>query len=517
MTVAVPGTAFDQRASAFDATWRPHAALLAGMWAALLILFAGDVGDLTAIYWTNTTFGHCLFIAPVVGWLVWQRRRELALVPPAAWWPGLIVVAGGGFAWLIGEAASVALFRHLGLVVMLQGSVIALLGPNVTRALLFPLAYMIFLVPFGEGLEGPLQDLTVTILMPLLHLFGVPAQVDGVLITTPNGWFEVAEACSGAKFVIAMIAYGALVANVCYVSWARRAAFMVVALVVPMLANGLRAFGTVYAAYLTSVEQATGYDHIVYGWVFFGAVMAGVMAIGWKWFDRDPDAPWFDALQLQARWPGTARTAAGVAAAGLFVASLFLAWGAAIASRADPLPAAVGLPQVAGWHQVPASRRASWTPNFPGADHSLAGRYADGMDAQVDLAIAIYGSQHEGKELVGFGQGAIRENDKWVRIEDLPELDGGKALRMTAQGTDGAPVEREVVTWYRVGDVLTGSDNRVKAETLKARLLGGPQRAVAVLVSAERDDALPTRAAIKRFIAALGPVERVADKIAGGD
>src|SRR3546814_1770554 len=91
-----------------------------------------------------------------------------------------------------------------------------------------------------------------------------------------------------------MIAYGTLVANVCYVSWSRRAAFMVMALVVPVLANGLRAFGTIYAAHITSVEPATGYDHIVYGWIFFGLVMAAVLAIGWKWFDRDPRARWFD-------------------------------------------------------------------------------------------------------------------------------------------------------------------------------------------------------------------------------
>lgn len=517
MTIAFADRAFDTASSGFDATWKRHAALLAGTWAALLILFHRDVGDLAAIYWTNTTFGHCLFIAPVVGWLVWQRRRELALVPPAAWWPGLAIVAGGALTWLLGDAAGVALFRHLGLVVMLQGAGVALLGPNVARALLFPLAYMIFLVPFGEGLEGPLQDLTVAILMPLLHLFGVPAQVDGVLITTPNGWFEVAEACSGAKFVIAMIAYGVLVANVCFVSWTRRAGFMTVALTVPMIANGLRAFGTVYAAYLTSVEQATGYDHIVYGWVFFGAVMAGVMAIGWRWFDRDPDAPWFDAAKLQARWTGSAALPAVVALTGLFVVSLSLAWSGAIAARADVLPAKVVPPVVPGWRQMPSSSRAEWKPNFPGADHFVMRRYADGMGAQVDLVLAVYGSQREGKELVGFGQGAIRENDKWVRIEDLPELDGGTALRMTAQGTMGAPVEREVVTWYRVGDTLTGSDNRVKAETLKAKLLGGRQRAVAVLVSAEKDEALPTRAAIKRFVAALGPVERVADRAAGGD
>src|SRR3546814_8665397 len=72
-----------------------------------------------------------------------------------------------------------ALARQLGLVMMLQGAVVTLLGPAVARGLLFPLIYAVFLVPFGESLEGPLQDVTVAMIMPLLHLFGVPAAVDG--------------------------------------------------------------------------------------------------------------------------------------------------------------------------------------------------------------------------------------------------------------------------------------------------------------------------------------------------
>lgn len=516
MTAAAPAAGLASRDRAADAVWRRHALLLPGVWAALLLLFHRDVGDLVKIYWTNTTFGHCLFVAPVVAWLIWQRRRELELVVPAAWWPGLVPVAGGAFAWLLGDAAGVALFRHLGLVVMMQGAVIAVLGPNVVRALLFPLCYMIFLVPFGDGLEGPLQTLTVNILVPLLDLADVPAQVDGVLITTPNGYFEVAEACSGAKFVIAMIAYGTLVANVCFVSWTRRVAFMAVALIVPILANGLRAFGTVYMAYLTSVETATGYDHIIYGWVFFGLVMVAVMALGWRWFDRDPDAPWFDATTLQGQWPGIAQTPTAVAAASLFVVSLSLAWAGMIASRADALPARVVLPQVAGWAQEPLSRRADWRPNFPGADHFVMARYTDGLGGQVDLVVAVYNSQREGKELVGFGQGAIRENDKWVRIEDLSALEGGSALRMTAPGAGGGPVEREVVTWYRVGDMVTGSPSRVKLETLKVKMLGGRQRGVAVMLSAEKGE-LPTRAAIKRFLSAMGPVAQLADRAAGAN
>ena len=507
MTIAIDPAAFEADRIT---PWRRHLIALALAAAALLALFHHDVATLADLWWTSTTFGHCLFIIPVLAWLVWQRRAGLAALTPAAWWPGLAIVAAGGAGWLMGDAASVDLARQLGLVMMLQGAVVTLLGPQVARALLFPLVYAFFLVPFGESMEGPLQTITVAMVMPLLHAVGVPAQVDGVLITIPNGYFEVAEACSGAKFEIAMIAYGTLVANVCYVSWDRRAGFMAMALVVPIIANGLRAFGTIYAAHLTSVARATGYDHIVYGWIFFGLVMAAVLAIGWRWFDRDPLAPWFDVDALRHTPRHRIDLTIGAALV-LTVAAVFPAWSAAIAGRAETLPQQIELPTIAGWNRAPLSDRAPWEPYYPGADRFLFGRYADARGDAVDLSLAVYGSQREGKELVTFGTGVLRQNDAWVRVEDLPNLAGGDAMRITAPGN----VERIVVTWYRVGNVLTDDPKLVKLETLKAKLLGGPQRAVALHVSAEVRPGYDARAEIARFLGALGPLDRLADASSG--
>ncbi|KQM21653.1 exosortase A [Sphingomonas sp. Leaf24] len=501
--------ALDRPVDVLTAEWRRSLIALGGIWAPLLLIFRRDVGDVVDIWWNSTTYGHCLFVPPIIGWLVWQRRREVLALQPGAWWPGLAIVVGGGAGWLVGEAAAVALFRHVGLVMLLQGAVVTLLGPRVARGLLFPLAYMVFLVPFGDFMEPWLQSVTVALTMPILHALGVSASVDGVLITIPGGYFEVAEACSGAKFVIAMIAYGALVANVCYVAWPRRAAFMVMALVMPVLANGVRAAGTIYAAHLTSVAAATGFDHIVYGWVFFALTMAGVLAIGWRWFDRDPDAPWFDVVRVQAM-PMHVADRSMAAGAVLGIAVAFAAWGWVIDSRADPLPDRIGLPSVPGWQRI-AITGEPWVPHYPGADHFLIGRYGDARGRSVDLAIAVYAAQGEGHELVGFGQGPIRENDRWVRIADTPSIAGGTTLRMAAPG----PVEREVATWYRIGSTTTGSEDRVKLETLKTRLLGGAQRGVAVLMSAEKGTGDP-RGTIIEFLRAAGPVDAIADRAAGG-
>lgn len=487
------------------AAWRQALVALGLVAAAILIAFHRDLASMAHIWWTSTTFGHCLFIGPVVAWLVWIRRRELAQVQPQAWWPGLAIVATGGFGWLLGDAAGVAFARQLGLVMMLQGAVVTLLGGNVARGLLFPLCYAVFLVPFGEIFEPPLQQVTVAIVLPLLHLCGVPAAVDGVLIHAGRYYFEVAEACSGAKFVIAMLAYGVLVANLCFTSWRRRAWFMLACLIVPVLANGVRAFGTIYAAHLTSVEQATGFDHIVYGWLFFGLTMALVMAIGWRWFDRAPDAPAFDPVTLSA--PLRHRIALAPAAALVLVtAGLFAGWSAAIAERTAILPAQIDLPTVPGWRRAPLSFHAPWQPHYPGADHHLLGRYVNRSGEAVDLAIAVFASQREGKKLGAFGTGVLREGDVWLRVANVPGFAVGTAMRITAPG----PVERIVATWYRAGGVVTGDDRIVKLATLKARMLGGDQAAVAIHVSAEGKAA---RHAIDDFLKDLGPIDRVANDV----
>ncbi len=512
MSIAWPETAFAAETPA-AAAWRRQAMALAGTLAALLALFQADVAALAKIWWTNTTYGHCLFVLPVVGWLIWQRRGELAQLTPSGWAPGLALVAGGAFGWLLGDAASVALVCQFGLLLMIWGAVAVLLGPNVVRGLAFPLGWLVFAIPFGQEFEPPLQAITAKASVVLLHLAGVPATLDGVLIRTPAGFFEVAEACSGSKFLLAMLAFGTLAANLCFVRWRRRAVFMAVAVVVPVVANVLRAWGTMYAAQLFGVERATGFDHVVFGWIFFGLVMMAVLALGWKWFDRAPDDPAFDPALLQHN--GGFRVAWPVAVGGtLALAGVAFMAATAVAGRADALPLHPALPNVPGWSRAPLSRIAPWSPNYPTADRQLIGRYVDGRGHAVDLAVAIYAGQHDGKELVAFGQGPIRENDTWVKIENLPALDGAATLRMTVPGSGGAAVERTVATWYRVGRITTGSDRVAKLSGLYAKFTRAPQAAVALSLSAEgqQDEA---RAAITGFRNALGDPGAVADHLTG--
>src|SRR5437868_623376 len=81
----------------------------------------------------------------------------------------------------------------------------AVLGGAVFRALLFPLFFLIFLVPVGEELVPRLQDITATIAVRGVQLANVPVFLDGRLISTPTGDFLVAEACAGLRYLTACI------------------------------------------------------------------------------------------------------------------------------------------------------------------------------------------------------------------------------------------------------------------------------------------------------------------------
>lgn len=493
-----------------SALWRSHLYYLAAAWAFIALLFWRDMLDMVNLWWNSSTYNHCLLIVPILIWLVNQRKNQLASLTPQIWWPGLIYIMAAAFGWLLGDMAGVALARQLGIVMMLQGAVMTILGYNVSRGLLFPLCFAFFLVPFGDELIPWLQTITAKMCMFLLALVNIPAHIDGIFISTPTGYFKVAEACSGVEFLIAMIAYGALVSNLCFKSWTRRILFMLLCVIMPIIANGIRAWGTIYIAHHTGIEFAAGFDHIFYGWIFFALVLILVMAMGWRWFDKDIDDPAFDPKELSQPSQRVLDKKITLAA----MLSLFIipfAWSSAIASISSPIPKQLEAFEIAGWEKIPYKPRHDWQPYFAGSNFNIGQRYRDNQGAVVDMAIIVYERQQEGRELIGFGQGAIGPNSEWAWTANIPAPNGAKGERITAPG----PVSRDVYSFYRVGGITTGSAVKVKLATMFAKLTLSDQQSVAVIISAEHSDGVDHKANMDKFMADIGSIDALADTAAG--
>ncbi|EJU11781.1 exosortase A [Novosphingobium resinovorum] len=500
---------------ALSPQWRGGIIRLGAAWLVLLFAFLGDWGAMARQWWDISTYNHVLLIPAILGWLVWQRWPQLERLTPTAWWPGLILLAGAAFLWLLGAMSGLDLARQAGVVAMLGACVPLILGVRVTAALIFPLGYLVFLVPIGEELVNVLQTITAEITIALTHLSGIPARIDGVFIDTPAGLFEVAEACSGVKFLIAMVAFGVLAANVCFLSWRRRTVMLLACVAVPILANGIRAWGTIYAAQIFGIEAAAGFDHIVYGWFFFAIVLALVIACAWRFFDRPLDGPAIDLAAIEnAGWlAGLERFAISGTVAVIGFALVLIAarcWALAADTLAAPVPARIDLPAVEGWARVDYTPTIWWEPRAQGADHRLLGRYRDGRGHQVDVFVALYASQGEGREAGGFGQGALVPASAWAWQSPAPSVEAGKGERLLGNGR----IERIAVTWYRQGELLSGSNARLKLAVIVDHLLFRAEPTTMLILSAEDTPRGRAEQSITAFRASTGSLARWMDGIA---
>lgn len=266
--------------------WRQALALLICSSLALVYVTAREWGEMFHQWWNIDTYAHVLLVPVLVTWLVGTKKDELSRIEPKPWLPGIAVFGAALLLWLAGRILQINLLAHAGAVAALQGMVIAILGTRVSLVLALPIAFGAFLVPFGDEIIPPLQLITARIAIALTELSGIPAEIDGIYIDTPVGMFIVAEACSGVKFLVAMIALGVLVCFTRFDSWKRRIAFMTLAVLVPIVANGIRAWGTIYIAQSQGVDFAAGFDHIFYGWIFFAIVVTLLLTAAWPFFER---------------------------------------------------------------------------------------------------------------------------------------------------------------------------------------------------------------------------------------
>ncbi|MBB5203973.1 exosortase A [Inhella inkyongensis] len=268
--------------------WRKSLLILGLALAGLLGIWREATFGMVGIWWRSDTFAHGLLVLPIAGWLVWRDRERLIALNPQRWaWP-LLPLALAALMGGLGQLAQVDAAAQLAVVLMVQALVLSVLGPQVGRALAFPLLFLLFGVPIGEFMLPTMMDLTADFTVSALRLSGVPVYREGLNFVIPTGHWSVVEACSGVRYLMASVMVGTLFAYLNFGGLRRRLLFVGVAFVVPLLANWLRAYFIVMLGHLSNNKIAAGVDHLIYGWVFFGIVMFLMFAVGARFSDLPP-------------------------------------------------------------------------------------------------------------------------------------------------------------------------------------------------------------------------------------
>ena len=478
---------------------------------AVFALYWETAWSMGKMWWGSGTFGHGFLIAPISAFLIWQQRARLARVNPRPSVLGLGAAALGALAWLIGDTAGVFFVQQLAFVFVLQSLFLATLGARVTVLIAFPLLYLYFAVPFGTSLIAPLQDVTAAFVVRFLQLVGMPVYLDGIFIHIPSGSFEVAEACAGLRFLIASVALGVLFAHEFYRQLWRRALFVVLSIVVPIIANGFRATSLVFLAHYSSYELAVGTDHLTYGLIFLSFVLFCLLGLGFIF--REPYRP--SEVDSEPRpqpvpIPAGATQSHPVSAVGVALIAL-ASW--AYADHIDPRspsgPVEFAPPAFETWQAV-APTYDDWKPSFPSASQEYLMGFQDD-DARVDLYVAYFAQQRQGAEVVNW-HNSLTGQAPWQRAGGGGGKTnvGSETVAFNYERIIAGERGRVVRYWYWVDGRLITSPYLAKALEAKAKLLGGEQAAAVIAIAADYSDNPRTSwPAFESFLAQAWPVSRV--------
>lgn len=482
--------------------WWPAIGLVALVWAGLVLLLWPSAASMVAVWNSSETYTHGYVVLPIALWLIWRARHAAMATPAAPDWRALALVAALAGLWLAGRVVGAQVVEHYALVGLALATVWALLGVHLVLALLFPLFYLLLMVPSGDSLIAPMIDFTADFTIFTLRLLDFPVYREGNFFSIPSGDWSVVEACSGIRYFLSSIVLGWLYAYLTYRTWWKRVAFGVAAIVVPILANGLRAVIIVLIGHYSGMTLAVGVDHLIYGWVWFGIVMLAMFWVGARWReDEDSGAtpPVPVAPRIGWRMP----------VAVLALVALFPAYEGMLNAR-EPAPsplAAVAAPT--GWRDADTPL-ADWKPRWLGMDDERAASHARD-DARVDLHLFWYGAQDQDSELISSQNILAHEKDEiWRVTRDraiVVDLGGERLPLRQAELVDKRSSQRLLVWyWNRIGGRDYNNPFRAKLDLARDKLLGQGDAGAAVIVAApwlDKPDEAET--VLRAYVEALRP------------
>lgn len=472
-----------------SSTWRNSLLALLLAFALIGVCYWPTLAGMLDIWERSGTFTHAFLVPPISLWLIWRLRTALAsFVPaPAPWFafPLLLV----GVLWLLGELVAVNVVTQFALVSMVVISVPLLLGLPLARAIAFPLLFLFFCVPFGEFIMPRLMQWTADITVMGVRLSGVPVYQEGLQFVIPSGHWSVVEACSGIRYLIASICVGVLFAYLNYTSWKRRVLFVIAAALVPLVANWLRAYGIVMLGHFSGNKLATGVDHLVYGWVFFGIVMTLLFMVGMRW--QEPEhLPVFKPLQnAPTASPRTLVLAWLLLAAALLLPRVGLWLVERVDAAAEAGFPSASLQDIGPWKGAVLGF-SSWQPALTTPAVAWKRSYVNG-ESKAAIYIAYYRNQDSQRKLVSSENMLVRSGDDlWAVIErggkDIDGMTVRTATLRSGAVSLGGEQRLRVWQWYWVDGTLTASDIKAKLLTLKSRISGrGDDGAIIVLYTPE--------------------------------
>lgn len=251
---------------------------------AMLVLYWGVLGKLVVDWGADPNNSHGFLVPLVSLWLVRERWEQLRRLRPAPSWMGAGLIGGGILVLLAGSLGAELFLQRTSMVAVILGLIWFNLGWGAVKLLAFPVLFLLLAVPIPQivlnVIAFPLQLFAAQAAEWSLNLLAIPVYREGNIIELSHTTLEVAEACSGIRSLVSLIALSIIFAYFAQKHIGPRLLLTVSAIPIAVIANAFRVAGTGVLAHVYGTAAAQGFYHTFSGWLVFVVAFAILLAEG---------------------------------------------------------------------------------------------------------------------------------------------------------------------------------------------------------------------------------------------
>ena len=247
----------------------------------LVGMFYTIVPDMVHVWYDDENYSHGFLVPIISGYFLWQRWPDLKdrIVKPD--WLGLVVIVWGVFQLLAAWMCTEYFTMRTSLIILLAGMTLFWFGREVLKGMALPIGYLIFMVPIPyiiyDMAAFPLKLFVTKVSVAFMKMVGVVVMREGNIIMFPATTLEVADACSGIRSLISLLAIAVAYSFLMKTSNVRRWIVIFSAVPIAVATNALRVIVTGILAQWWGAKAAEGFFHEFAGMAVF--VLAMVMLV----------------------------------------------------------------------------------------------------------------------------------------------------------------------------------------------------------------------------------------------
>lgn len=436
------------------------------------------------------SYSHGFLIPFISLYIVYCSRhklRQLTIRPNL--WGGTVLTVIACLMLLVGKVGGIVILQRISILLAIPGILLMNLGNDYLRKLMFPLVYLVFMVPvldvFFVRLHWPSQILTAKLATGILNYFNITAIRDTQFLHLPNVSIEVARACSGVHYLISILALAIPLAYLTQKHFWQKALLIILGILIVIPINSIRV--ALIGTYLhNGGEILHGPNHILHGLFVFQVGFVLLLLFAYilnklpsryaQLASEDKDNfitdKFLNTRHFNRSW---------------FITVLILLSTCAYLLFYEPVPVKIDplylkLPDSIGNWSVEATSSKQKHFSIDEVDTEIMRSYKDPSGRQLNVYIGYFESQRQDKELVNYRMDWLYEDAQDIEI---PHFENSINIKKTILGNGE---KRSIALyWYNLNGRIVADNIFVKIFTAIDGLTKSQTNGAIIMVSTDLD------------------------------